>query len=74
MLTDRKDGYFTITELEVWEVEYIVNHYIKLILLISDQDERQRVRKKEKETKKEKQKALAACIVVIIINDSLYFL
>jgi hypothetical protein len=32
MLTDKSDGYFTITELEVWEVKYIVN-YNKSILI-----------------------------------------
>jgi hypothetical protein len=28
MLTNKEDGYFTITELEVWEVTFIVNYYI----------------------------------------------
>jgi hypothetical protein len=28
MLTNNKDGYFTITELEVWQVSFIVNYYI----------------------------------------------
>jgi hypothetical protein len=28
MLTNNKDGSFTITELEVWEVTFIVNNYI----------------------------------------------
>jgi hypothetical protein len=28
MLTNKEDGYFTITEFEVWEVTFIVNNYI----------------------------------------------
>ena len=28
MLTNKEDGYFTITELEVWQVTFIVNNYI----------------------------------------------
>ena len=42
MLTNKKDGNFTITELEVWEVKFIVNYYIKLILYRTDRDQRHR--------------------------------
>jgi hypothetical protein len=28
MLTNKEDGRFTITELEVWQVTFIVNYYI----------------------------------------------
>jgi hypothetical protein len=28
MLTNKEDGYFTITEFEVWQVTFIVNNYI----------------------------------------------
>ena len=28
MLTNKKDGDFTISEIEVWEVTFIVNNYI----------------------------------------------
>jgi hypothetical protein len=28
MLTNKEDGNFTITELEVWQVTFIVNNYI----------------------------------------------
>jgi hypothetical protein len=28
MLTNKEDGYFTITELEVWQVTFIVINYI----------------------------------------------
>jgi hypothetical protein len=28
MLTNKEDGWFTITELEVWQVTFIVNNYI----------------------------------------------
>ena len=41
MLTDKEDGKFTITELEVWEVEYIVIYNTKLIIYRADQLEKQ---------------------------------
>ena len=38
MLTNKKDGEFTITELEVWEVEYIVKYNIKSIIYRTDKN------------------------------------
>jgi hypothetical protein len=43
LLTNKKDGLFTITEIEVWEVTYIVINYINLFLYrTTDREERQR--------------------------------
>ena len=40
MLTNKEDGDFTITELEVWEVKYIVIYNTKFIKYRNDQLER----------------------------------
>jgi hypothetical protein len=50
MLTDKSDGYFTIVELEVWKVEFIVIYNNKFILYRSDQNENQKERDTEKES------------------------
>jgi hypothetical protein len=43
LLTKRKGEYFTITEIEVWEVTYIVINYINLFLYrTTDREERKR--------------------------------
>ncbi len=52
MLTNKEDGDFTITELEVWEVKFIVNYFIKLILYRTDRDQRQREKHIERKTER----------------------
>ena len=57
MLTNQKDGGFTITELEVWEVQFLVIHYNKLykyIGLIEMRRYRDRDRQNEMREKKRK--------------------
>jgi hypothetical protein len=76
MLTDKTDGYFTITELEVWEVEFLVTNNIVFNKYRSDQHEKQNERQNEKPNKrdierkreKHRRKAEAPCINVIILN------
>ena len=52
MLTNKEGEDFTITELEVWQVKFIVIFNLKLILYRTDQDET----KKEKETKRDRER------------------
>jgi hypothetical protein len=52
MLTGKDDGYFTISELEVWEVKYLVINKIKLIYIhrIELNETTERDRRNEKYT------------------------
>jgi hypothetical protein len=60
MLTDKSGNDFTITELEVWQVEFLVTNIILFNKYRSDQDEkqneRQNEREKERETESEKER------------------
>ena len=56
MLTNQEDGDFTITELEVWEVEFLVIHYIKLNKYIGMIEMRHRDRQKRKKKRKKRDK------------------
>jgi hypothetical protein len=76
MLTDKSGYEFTITELEVWEIEFLVTNNILFNKYRSDQDEKQNERQNEKQNKRDRErkrekhrrKAEAPCINVIILN------
>ncbi len=51
MLTNQKDADFTITELEVWEVQFLVINIIKLNKYRIDRDEIQRKRQRQTKDK-----------------------
>jgi hypothetical protein len=56
MLTDKTDGYFTITELEVWEVEFLVTNNILFNKYRIDQDEKQNERQNERQNKRKRER------------------
>jgi hypothetical protein len=59
MLTNSKNGYFTITELEVWQVKFIVKYNI--ILINIGLRERKREREKERKERDHTQAADSTC-------------
>ena len=56
MLTNKENGKFTITELEVWQIKYIVIFNFKLILYRTEQDEtlKEERRKRQEKTETER--------------------
>ena len=58
MLTNKEDGGFTITELEVWEVKYLVIFLLNLNFFIgvSKMRKKEKLRKTERQRKKEKER------------------
>ena len=55
MLTNEEDGRFTITELEVWQVKFLVIFNFKLILYRTEQDETQK-EERERDRKRQRQR------------------
>jgi hypothetical protein len=55
MLSNEWNMDFTITELEVWQIEYIVIFNFKLILFRTEQDETQK-EERERDRKRQRQR------------------
>ena len=55
MVTNKEGSFFTITDLEVWEVKFIVIYNIILINIgLRERKERKREREKERKERKER--------------------
>jgi hypothetical protein len=55
MLTNKGDRKFTITELEVWQVKFLVIFNFKLILYRTEQDETQKEERRKRQEKTERE-------------------
>jgi hypothetical protein len=56
MLTNKENGNFTITEIEVWGVKFLVINKINLIIFRTEEKLQRDHRKKERETHKHRKR------------------
>jgi hypothetical protein len=68
MLTNKEDKEFTITEIEVWGVKFLVINKINLIIYRTEEKSQRDNRKKERErdTQTQKERSQQALFVVVI--------
>jgi hypothetical protein len=67
MLTNKKGDEFTITEMEVWGVKFLVINCINLIIYRTEEKSQRDHRKREKDTQEERSQQAPFVVVITAI-------